>query len=55
MFDIRESDSKVCDGDNCKDEELVRIAYYWGELHLCEKCMQDLNRTLVEYLADKNI
>ncbi|MGL5189104.1 MAG: hypothetical protein ACRC7S_05510 [Cetobacterium sp.] len=46
-----------CDSCNEYDKELNRIEFEESEVStcLCDECLQELNRKIVDYLVDKNI
>lgn len=52
---IEQAESTIC--DIC-EEEYTKTIIDFGELNLmliCDKCMQELNRKIVNHLADKHL
>lgn len=55
LFEFKEQDDMVCDACSEISFDLTLIESAWSATNLCGNCMQELNRKIVEYLADKNI
>lgn len=45
-------DKEISQTNNC---EVNAIYLKYDEIYLCDECLQELNRKIVDYLADKNI
>lgn len=53
---IIEKAYEVCCDECAKGfEELNFIGLFEEDVYLCDKCLQELNRKIVEHLAEKNI
>ncbi len=53
LFDLRR-----CEGCNCTNEQKRLTLIGFGKVNgtcLCDNCLQELNRKIVEYLTEKNI
>ena len=55
MFEFKEPDDRFCDACNKVTNELTLIECSWSAMNLCDNCIQQLNRKIVDYLAEKNI
>ena len=55
MIEFKEQDSDYCDSCSIVSDELTLIESTWAAMNLCDKCMQQLNRQIVEHLTDKYI
>lgn len=53
---VKNGDKLNC--ENCKEEQtknILRIDVLYKEIVLCDKCLQELNRKIVECLAEKHL
>ena len=51
MINIRRSDL-FGECDHCKNKENLNFVF---AMVLCDECLQELNRKIVEHLAEKNL